>query len=177
MTRGTSRRGFLRGVVGSGALGAGLAASGVPAAASEGRAVAEPSGTLVVIHLTGGLDGLSVLVPYNDPSYTARRPSIAVASPGERYGAIDLGRGVGLHPALAPLWNTVGHDDRLAIICGVGVHGDQTAMDDDEVWPVTVDVRRVLADAVSSHGFRPWWGGIFPDLPMPNRSLGLLLSR
>ena len=95
-----TRRGFLRGVVGSGALGAGMAASGIPVVGAEGRGVAAPDGTIVVIHLVGGLDGLSVLVPYADPNYAARRPTIAVPPPGERYGAIELDRGIGLHPAL-----------------------------------------------------------------------------
>ncbi|MEM7142661.1 MAG: DUF1501 domain-containing protein [Actinomycetota bacterium] len=121
MTLGSTRRGFLRGIVGSSALGAGVAASGIPAAGAEGRGVAAPDGTLVVLHLVGGLDGLSVLVPWGESAYASRRPGIAVAAPGERYGAIDLGRGLGLHPALAPVWNTLGRTDRLAVICGVGV--------------------------------------------------------
>lgn len=407
-----TRRGFLQGIIGSGAAGVGMAASGIPVAGAEGRGVAEPSGTVVVIHLVGGVDGLSLLVPFDDPAYAARRPTIAVAPPSERCGAIELDRGIGLHPALAPVWNELGRSDRLAVICGVGVpdgrdgtrnhlpsrdflhrggrderegwaarmlrfeglrgdavwsfgpgphpmflgldgavsaprpavavgahgdpgaavtavarayrgdsavdaagraaldasarwssvewtsaadrlargypegrlgrslaatadmireerglrlvaidhdgydthvdqgdgrggvlahrldrlarglaafwvdveargpdrspvtvvvvsefgrtidengsggtehgrggvalalgdrvvggvHGDLPALADDEVWPVSVDVRRVFADAVSSHGFRPWRGGIFPDLPLPNRSLGLLLS-
>jgi uncharacterized protein (DUF1501 family) len=75
----------------------------------------------VVVNLVGGLDGLSVLVPFTDRAYVARRPGLAVASPGERYGAIDLGRGLGLHPALAPLYEFAGRSDRFAIIGGVGV--------------------------------------------------------
>ncbi|MDW3217855.1 MAG: DUF1501 domain-containing protein [Acidimicrobiales bacterium] len=118
---GPTRRGFLRGVVGTGALGVGTAAAGIPVAGAEGRGVAEPGGTVVVIHLVGGVDGLSVLVPYGDEGYQRRRPSVAVAAPGERYGAIELDRGLGLHPALAPLWNRLGPTDRLAVICGVGV--------------------------------------------------------
>jgi len=86
-----------------------------------GRAVSRPSGTLVVVNLVGGLDGLSVVVPHGDPAYAARRPGLAVAAPGERYGAIDLGRGLGLHPSLAPLQNCVGRSERLAFIGGVGV--------------------------------------------------------
>ncbi|GJM38899.1 MAG: hypothetical protein DHS20C19_22660 [Acidimicrobiales bacterium] len=116
-----TRRGFLRGVVGTGALGAGMAAAGIPVAGAEGRGVAEPGGTVVVIHLVGGVDGLSVLVPHGDPRYNERRPTIAVAAPGERYGAIELDRGLGLHPALAPIWNRLGPTDQLAVICGVGV--------------------------------------------------------
>ena len=57
-----------------------------------------------------------------------------------------------------------------------GVHGDLPRLAIDEEWQVTVDVRRVLADAAATHGFRPWRGGIFPRLSLPNRSLGLLLS-
>lgn len=74
-----------------------------------------------MINLVGGLDGLSVLIPYRDPAYRRRRPGLAVGPPGERYGAIDLGRGVGLHPALAPLQKTLGRSDQLAVIAGVGV--------------------------------------------------------
>ena len=57
-----------------------------------------------------------------------------------------------------------------------GVHGDLPTLAVDDVWPVGVDVRRVLADAVACHGFRPWRAAVFPGLPLPNRSLGLLLS-
>lgn len=83
--------------------------------------MAAPTGTLVIVNLVGGVDGLSVLVPHGDPGYTRRRPRLAVGAPDERYGAIDLGRGLGLHPALAPLQATFGPTDRLAVIGGVGV--------------------------------------------------------
>ena len=73
------------------------------------------------INLVGGVDGLSVLVPFADRAYAGRRPGLAIGGPGERYGAIDLGRGLGLHPALAPLHRAVGRSDRLAVIAGVGV--------------------------------------------------------
>src|SRR5262249_46073965 len=33
---------------------------------------------LVVLNLSGGNDSLSMLIPYNDPFYTSRRPSLAV---------------------------------------------------------------------------------------------------
>ena len=57
-----------------------------------------------------------------------------------------------------------------------GVHGDLPSLVDDDVWEVGIDVRRVFADAVTCHGFHPWRGAVFPGLPLPNRSLGLLLS-
>jgi uncharacterized protein (DUF1501 family) len=56
-------------------------------------------GALVVVFLRGGLDGLSVLVPADDPHLLAARPGIAV--PGA--ALLPLARGFGLHPALAPL--------------------------------------------------------------------------
>ena len=57
------------------------------------------SGTLVVVFLRGGMDGLSALVPADDPHLAAARPRIAVPA-----GALlPLDRGFGLHPALAPL--------------------------------------------------------------------------
>jgi len=93
----------------------------MPATGMHGRGVAEPSGTVVFVNLVGGADGLSLLVPHSDPEYLRRRPGLAVAAPGERYGAIDLGRGLGLHPAMAPVYNAVGGSERLAMIGGVGV--------------------------------------------------------
>jgi uncharacterized protein (DUF1501 family) len=94
---------------------------GFPAARTEGRGVAEPDGTVVIVKLQGGLDGLSVVIPYTDSAYAARRPTISVPRPGDRHGAIDLGRGLGLHPALAPLHESAGRAERFAVICGVGV--------------------------------------------------------
>src|SRR4026208_1990514 len=42
------------------------------------RARGPPPRTLVVLYLSGGNDALSMLVPYNDPFYVSRRPTLAV---------------------------------------------------------------------------------------------------
>jgi uncharacterized protein (DUF1501 family) len=58
---------------------------------------------LIVVFLRGAIDGLSVVVPYQEPTYYTDRPTIAIAQPGQPNGAIDLNGQFGLHPALAPL--------------------------------------------------------------------------
>lgn len=88
-----SRRGFLAGMAGAAAVGTQLAT----ARASFGQPGAP--GTLVVVFLRGGMDGLSVVVPGDDPYLLAARPSIAVPA----RTLLPLDRGFGLHPALAPL--------------------------------------------------------------------------
>src|ERR1700679_748792 len=66
-----------------------------PSAASTRR--------LVVVFMRGAVDGLSLVVPYNEPNYYRLRSTIAIARPGEIDGVLALDRRFGLHPALAPL--------------------------------------------------------------------------
>jgi uncharacterized protein (DUF1501 family) len=96
---GFNRRTFLKAGLGVGvaALGTQLVTSRVSYAAAD----EVQQGTLVVVFLRGGMDGLSMLVPANDPELLKERPHIGV-----RAGALlefDTARGFGLHPALAPL--------------------------------------------------------------------------
>ncbi|HMG43010.1 MAG TPA: DUF1501 domain-containing protein [Acidimicrobiales bacterium] len=56
-------------------------------------------GTLVVVFLRGGMDGLSAVVPADDPHLLEARPNLAVRS----QSLLPLARGFGLHPSLAPL--------------------------------------------------------------------------
>ncbi|PSB53476.1 DUF1501 domain-containing protein, partial [Chamaesiphon polymorphus] len=58
---------------------------------------------LIVVFLRGAIDGLSVVVPYREPTYYTDRPRIAIPQPGQTNGALDLDGQFGLHPALAPL--------------------------------------------------------------------------
>jgi uncharacterized protein (DUF1501 family) len=58
---------------------------------------------LIVIFLRGAVDGLNVVVPYNDPNYYQYRPKIAIPKPGSPDGALDLDGRFGLHPAMAPI--------------------------------------------------------------------------
>ncbi len=69
----------------------------------RGAAQTVSSPRLIVIFLRGAVDGLNVVVPYQESDYYELRPTIALAKPGETDGVLDLDGEFGLHPALAPL--------------------------------------------------------------------------
>jgi len=96
-------RGFSRRRVLAGGLGVGVAALGsqLVTARVAYAATGTTTGTVVVIFLRGGMDGLSMLVPGADPDYRSARGSIAV--PASTLIALDGNRLFGLHPAMAPL--------------------------------------------------------------------------
>lgn len=79
--------------------------------------------TLVCIFLRGAMDGLHAVVPYGDPNYYAKRPTLAVPPPGSASGCLDLDGFFGLHPALAALmpWYQAGH---LALVQATGSPDD-----------------------------------------------------
>jgi uncharacterized protein (DUF1501 family) len=94
--------GFTRRRLLAGGLGVGVAAVAdqlVTTRISWAAPGAESTGTLVVIFLRGGMDGLSVLVPADDAQLLKARPGIAVRGAS----LIEFGRDFGLHPAMAPL--------------------------------------------------------------------------
>jgi uncharacterized protein (DUF1501 family) len=59
---------------------------------------------LIVLYLSGGNDALSTLIPYNDPFYYSRRPTLAVpAGTVLQIGTDSSGVTLGLHPRLSGL--------------------------------------------------------------------------
>lgn len=75
---------------------------------------------LIVIFLRGGVDGLNVLVPYQENEYHDNRPTIALPQPNEKNGVLDLDGYFGLNPALKdliPLWKK----KELTFIHGCGL--------------------------------------------------------
>ncbi|HLQ24851.1 MAG TPA: DUF1501 domain-containing protein [Acidiferrobacterales bacterium] len=75
---------------------------------------------LIVVFLRGAVDGLNVVIPYNERNYYLARPGIAIPPPASGAGgALDLDGRFGLHPALAPvlsLWR----DRSLAFVHACG---------------------------------------------------------
>ena len=108
--RALSRRLFLRGASGA---AVGLLLPDQSAASERSRAV------LVCLNLVGGLDGLSVLVPYAEDAYYRSRPRTSVPPPGASGGALPLADGFGLHPSLASLYSLY-LEQRLVIVPAAG---------------------------------------------------------
>src|SRR5712692_9585646 len=80
------------------------------------RAQGAASRNLVVLDLSGGNDGLSMLVPYTDTFYYSRRPTLAIpAGRVLQVGSDSSGNALGLHPNLAGL-RDIFNQGRLAII-------------------------------------------------------------
>ena len=96
-SKGFTRRRLVQGAgfVGVAALGAQLVTSRGAFAAPE-----DTKGTLIVIFLRGGMDGLSVVAPGDDPNYRSMRPNIAIPMAA----LLPAGRGFGLNPAMAALY-------------------------------------------------------------------------
>ena len=75
---------------------------------------------LVVLYLSGGNDALSMLIPYNDPFYTSRRPTLAVPAGQVLQIGTDSSRvALGLHPRLTGL-KQIFDQGRLALIQRTG---------------------------------------------------------
>src|SRR5438034_5612278 len=102
-------------------VGAFTVSLAVPAFLSDlARAQGASSRNLVVLDLTGGNDGLSMLVPYTDSFYYSRRPTLAVpAGTVLQVGSDSSGKPLGLHPKLAGL-KDIFNQGRLALLQRVG---------------------------------------------------------
>lgn len=95
-----TRRQFIRG--GAAAFTVGFAAPGF--LCDLARAQGASRRNLVVLYLSGGNDALSTLVPYTDPFYYSRRPTLAIpAGSVVQIGTDRSGRPLGLHPRLSGL--------------------------------------------------------------------------
>ena len=79
-----------------------------------------PSRNLVVVYLSGGNDSLSTVIPYRDPAYASRRPTLAVpAGTVLQIGRDSSGVELGLHPRLTGL-KSIFDAGRLAIVQRTG---------------------------------------------------------
>jgi uncharacterized protein (DUF1501 family) len=70
---------------------------------------------LVVCQLSGGNDGLNTIVPFNDPTYYALRPTLAIA----KDKVLQIGEPVGLHPAMTGIAELY-KEGKVAVIQNVG---------------------------------------------------------
>lgn len=79
-----------------------------------------PSRNLVVVYLGGGNDSLSTVIPYRDPFYASRRPTLSVPAGNVlQIGRDASGIELGLHPRLTGL-KTIFDAGRLAIVQRTG---------------------------------------------------------
>jgi uncharacterized protein (DUF1501 family) len=150
-----TRRQFVKG---------GVAAFTVTFAAPEflsdlARAQGSRGRNLVVLYLSGGNDALSMLIPYNDPFYTSRRPSIAVPAGQVLQIGTDASRAaLGLHPRLTGL-KQIFDQGRLALIQRTGYENQSRShFLGTDIWST--------ADPANSQGLG-WVGRYLDSLPSP----------
>ncbi|MEU8819358.1 DUF1501 domain-containing protein [Actinoplanes sp. NPDC048796] len=112
-----TRRRFLvaSGVTGGAAMAAGATAFGLRDLLATAGDRDPGAGTLVLITLYGGNDGLNTVIPYGDPAYAAARPGMTY----EPEALLPLEDGFALNPGLRGL-HQLYHDGRLAVVRGVG---------------------------------------------------------
>ena len=120
---------------------------------------AAPTRNLVVLYLAGGNDALSTLVPYRDPAYYSRRPTLAVpAASVIQIGTDSGGNELGLHPRLAGL-KSIFDAGRLAVMQRTGyLNSSRSHFQGFDIWGT--------ANPDNSQG-TGWLGRYLDTLPSP----------
>jgi uncharacterized protein (DUF1501 family) len=169
MDRPLTRRQVLLGALGVGAVGAaGLALGNGPwdwlASATDPTRVASvrsATGTVVLVTLYGGNDGLNTVIPYANSAYLAGRATIGFKP--EEVLALDAAHG--LHPnltGLKGLWDS----KQLAIVRGVGYpNPNRSHFRSMDIWQSGIPDRPVATGWVGR-----WLDAQAPD---PLRALAL----
>ena len=155
-----TRRELLKGLHAAAALGALPilpGASGAPGARTLGGANGK---LLVVVFLRGGMDGLNLVVPFQEPEYYRLRPGIAIPPPGSKKGAgkacVELEGGFGLHPRAAALREhfEAGH---AAAVLGIGnPKNTRSHFEEQDYWET--------ADPENDETTRGWLNGYLQDV-------------
>jgi uncharacterized protein (DUF1501 family) len=114
---------------------------------------------LVVLYLGGGNDALSMLIPYNDPFYRVRRPTLGVPAGQVLQIGTDASRvALGLHPRLAGL-KQIFDQGRLAFIQRTGYENQSRShFLGTDIWST--------ADPNNPQGLG-WVGRYLDSLPSP----------
>jgi uncharacterized protein (DUF1501 family) len=122
------------------------------------------SRTLVVVYLSGGNDSLSTVVPYRDPGYALRRPTLAVpAGTVLQIGTDSSGVELGLHPRLSGL-KSIFDGGRLAIVQRTGyANQSRSHFTGSDIWGT--------ASQQNTSG-TGWLGRYLDTLPSPDPLVG-----
>ncbi|MHC5012720.1 MAG: DUF1501 domain-containing protein [Planctomycetota bacterium] len=123
-----TRREFLA----TGALGAAAASLGHPflrdvLAAPEQEIAVKPA--VIVLFLRGGQDALNLVVPYTEGRYYEIRPNIAIPTPDQPNGALDLDGTFGFHPALKGLKALYDEGVLAPVVCAGSKHPSRSHFD------------------------------------------------
>jgi uncharacterized protein (DUF1501 family) len=123
------------------------------------RAQGRSARNLVILNMTGGHDGLSMLVPYTDPFYYSRRPTIGIpAGTLLQVGTDSSGKALGIHPKLTGLLD-IFNQGRLALIQRAGyANSSRSHFQGTDIWST--------ANPANSQG-PGWLGQYLASLPAP----------
>lgn len=152
---GITRREFVRGGVSAFTVSFAAPAFLSELAQAQGRA----QRNLVVLYLSGGNDALSMLIPYTDPQYYARRPTLSVPPASVlQIGSDRAGNALGLHPRLSGL-KALFDSGRLAIVQRTGYpNSSRSHFQGTDIWST--------GDPGSPQG-TGWLGRYLDLLPSP----------
>ncbi|MCE9615118.1 MAG: DUF1501 domain-containing protein [Lentisphaerae bacterium] len=137
----TTRREFMKTLAiggGGGLLMPSLFSSALAAAAKGvGGGVADAP-ILIVLQLSGGNDGLNMVVPMGNDDYARARPKLAIG----RKSALSLTADTGLHPALAGVKGLY-DDGQVAVVHAVGYpNPNRSHFRAMEIWQTAADADR-----------------------------------
>jgi uncharacterized protein (DUF1501 family) len=105
-----------------------------------GQSAVTTGRSLVVIQLSGGTDGLNVVIPYGNPTYYQRRPTINIPAAN----VLQLNSMMGLHPAMTQL-RALYDNAKLCIVQGVGYASpNRSHFRATDIWMTASDSTQTL---------------------------------